>query len=73
MTLLAETNIPVPDSLGWILSGSSFFFAAVTNGSLATDCLLSDGPMNLAFKTLLLHLIIPLVTLVLLAAIQMLW
>ena len=70
VSLIGQVNIPAPNSLHWIFSATSFAFSSLTSGSLSTDCLLSPGPVNLAFKRLILHLALPPVIFFLLAAIQ---
>ena len=71
MSLLGQANIPAPDTLHWIFSAASFAFSSITSGSLSTDCLLSLGPTNLAFKRLLLHLAVPPIILIVLIALQL--
>lgn len=72
-SLLGQINIPTPDTLHWVFSITSFAFSSLTSGSLSTDCLLSLGPTNLAFKRLLLRLAVPPIVLVLLIIVQLCW
>ena len=70
ISLLGQVNIPAPETLHWLFSAASFAFSSLTSGSLSTDCLLSPGPVNLAFKRLLLRLAVPPISLCLLAVPQ---
>ena len=72
-SLLGQINIPTPVTLHWVFSISSFAFSSLTSGSLSTDCLMSLGPTNLAFKRLLLRLAVPPIVLALLLMVQLCW
>ena len=71
MTLLGGINIPTPKTVHWVFSAAEFAFATVSSGSLSTDCLLS-GPTNPALQRILIHLAVPVLMYILLAAIQVL-
>lgn len=70
ISLIGQVNIPAPDTLKWVFSTASFAFSSLTSGSLSTDCLLSPDSGSLAFRRLILHLAVPPITFLLLAAIQ---
>ena len=71
--LIGQINIPTPSSVDWVFSATSFAFATISSGSLSTDCLLSPGTSNLAFKRLILRLSVPPIGLILLVALQCVW
>lgn len=72
-SLLGRINVPAPDSLRWVFNIASFVFNSVASGTLSTDCLLSSGPTNLAFKRLVVQVAGPAITLVVIMAIQICW
>ncbi len=73
MSLLGNIGINVPGSVHWVFSIATFAFSSITSGSLSTDCLIRAGLLRPALQRLLLHLAVPLINLVLLAALQLIW
>ena len=73
MTFLGGINVPFPQSIHWLFSAVSFAFASLTSGSLSLDCLMRVNSMNLALQRTLWHLAIPVFSLAVLTAVQILW
>ena len=72
-TLVGSINVPIPKTVHWIHSATSFAFSSLTSGSLSTDCLLHLGGTNTALQRLLLRLAVTPLNLAILRIGQVLW
>ena len=72
ISLLAGVNLPNPSALQWVFSAAKYAFAAVSGGSLSTDCLFSTHHNTAVQRILILSTVLVLVLLVM-VLIQVIW